>query len=157
MREKRVLKKESCVIKLKYKQLNSDGFNKALAVLASQNGFSNFDAVYNVAKLFKHVQEEIKIGREGYLKWIDPLIVKDEKGEPVKADPPHPLCMWEIKPDRVAEFNTTIEEFLEKEISLNIPFLKTKDLGSIKLSPAQLLELAPIFDPSVFVPEVSEY
>lgn len=145
------------MIKLKYKQLNSEGFNKALLILVSQNGFSNFDAVYNVAKLFKHVQEELKIGREEYVKWIDPLIVKNEKGEPVVSDSPHPLCRWKIKDEKLSEFNTSIDEFLEKEISLNIPFLKIKDIGSIKLSPSQLLELAPIFDPSAFVPEVSEY
>ena len=60
------LKKGVNVIKINYKTLFSEGFNQALVTLASQTGFSSFDATYNVAKLAKQVGEELKTARELY-------------------------------------------------------------------------------------------
>lgn len=146
------------MIKLNYKTLNSESFNQALANLSSQSGFSDFQAAYNVAKITKAFAEEIKTARELYAKWTEEFIVKDENGKPKKATTPHALCPWEIKEDKLEEFNKAMDDFMKTEVTLPARPLKIQDLGQIRLAPAQVLSLEPIFDPSAFAaPEVSAH
>lgn len=144
------LKRRVSVIKLNYKTLNSEGFNQALAQLSAQNGFASFDATYNVAKIAKQFGEELKHARELYGKWTEKFLVKGEDGKFKPAQKPHPLCPWEIKEGMEEEFNKAMEDFLKTEVTLNAKPLGINELGSIRLSPHQVLALEPIFDPSAF-------
>jgi len=145
-------------IKLDYKTLNSEQFNHALAVLSNQTGFSNFTAAYNVAKIAKQFGEELKLARELYSKWSDEFVVKDESGKPKMAEKPHPLCPWEIKEGMITKFDEEMQKFLNTQVVISAKPLSIQDLGQIRLSPAQVLALEPIFDPSAFVrPESSAH
>ena len=151
-------RKEASMITLDYKTLNSEQFNHALAVLSNQTGFSNFQAAYNVAKIAKQFGEELKTARELYGKWTEEFLVKDENGKNKMAEKPHPLCPFEIKDGMITKFDEEMDKFLNTKITLAAAPLSISDLGSIKLSPAQVLALEPIFDPSAFVrPESSAH
>lgn len=151
-------KKGTPMITLNYKVLNSEGFNQALATLASQTGFSDFQAAYNVAKLTRQFGEELKIARELYAKWTEKFMVKDENGQPKRATVPHPLCPWEIKEGMTEEFNKEMDNFLKTEITIKATPIKIQDLGQIRLSPTQVLSLEPVFDPAAFEkPEASKH
>lgn len=146
------------MITLNYKTLNSEQFNHALATLSNQTGFSNFQAAYNVAKIAKQFGEELKIARELFSKWTDEFVVKDEAGKNKMASTPHPLCPWEIKEGMITKFDEEMDKFLKTQITIKASPLSIADLGQIRLSPAQVLALEPIFDPSAFVkPEVSAH
>ena len=145
-------------IKLTYKTLNSEGFNQTLATLANQTGFGSFDAIYNVAKIVRQFSDELRIARETYAKWTKPLLVTEEDGTFKRAEKPHPLCPWEIKADMTEEFNKQMDEFLKTEVTLNAKPLTFEDIGKIQLTPAQLINLEPIFDPYSFaVPKASQH
>lgn len=152
------LKKGVNVIKINYKTLNSEGFNQALATLASQTGFSSFDATYNVAKIAKQFGEELKMARELYAKWTKPFLVTDEAGNFKRAEKPHPLCPWEVQEGKMEDFNKAMDDFLKTEVTIQAKPLAVHDLGQIRLAPTQVLNLEPIFDPSAFSqPEASAH
>lgn len=143
-------RKESQVITIDYKTLNSEGFNQALSLLSNQTGFANFQAAYNVAKITKQHFEELKIARELYNKWTDPYIVKDEAGVPKRAAKAHPLCPWEIKEGMEKQFDEELEKFLKTSVEIKARPMMMNELGMIQLSPAQLIALEPIFAPEAF-------
>ncbi len=138
------------MIKLTYKTLNSQSFNQALEYLTAQQGFANFNAAYNVAKISRKIQEELKIARELYTKATDVLLEKDEKGQPVMAKTPNPWTPFQILEGKTEEYGKLFEEFLAKEIQIEGRYIQTQDVGNVKLSPQQMLTLEPIFDPSTF-------
>ena len=145
------------MIKISYKELNSEGLNQALAQLGSQSNFASFDAAYNVAKITKQFQENLEIAREMYAKWTKEFLVVDEAGKLKPATVPHPLCPWEIKEGMTEEFNKKMEEFLNTQAEINAMPLTPQALGNVKLSPHQILNLKPLFDSSVSQPESSAH
>lgn len=150
--------KKGKMITINYKTLNNDQFNQALGMLSNQTGFANFQASYNVAKLTRQFQEELKIAREEYAKWTEEFIVKDEKGERKMATKPHPTCPWEIKEGMAEAFEAEMAKFLNTEVKIWANPIQIADLGRIQLAPAQVLALEPIFDPSAFAqPEPSTH
>ena len=152
------LKKGVNVIKLNYKTLNSEGFNQALASLANQNEYVSAEAAHNVARLTRQFAAELKRARELYAEWTKPFLVVDETGRYKLAEKKHPLCPWEIQAGKEDEFNHGMDKFLNTEIAIIAKPLTLQDLGNIKLTPVQMLNLEPIFDPSVFSqPEVSAH
>lgn len=138
------------MIKLSYKTLNSASFNETLGYLSQQKDFANFQAAYNVAKLMRKVQEELKIARELYTKKTDELLVKDEKGQHVLAKTPTSYTPFEILEGKTEEFGKLLEEFLATEIEIEGRYLQVTEMGQVKLSPQQMLNLEPIWDPSTF-------
>lgn len=142
------------MIKLNYRTLNSEAFNLALQSLSSQSGFANFDTAYKIAKIVKQVADELKRAIENYQTLVRPFLVTDEAGNYKIAEKRHPSCPWEIKDGMTDEFNTMLTNFLNREVTIYVEPIKTEGLGQIKLSPAHILALQVIFDPSVF--EVQE-
>lgn len=138
------------MIKLTYKTLNDEGFNKALATLAAQTGYSDFQASYNVAKIARKFGIELKTARETYAKWVDAFIVREEDGTPKMAAQPNQHIPWEIKEGMQDEFEKGMENFLKTEITIEAAPLKLSDLGQVKLSPLQILTLEPVFDQAAF-------
>lgn len=138
------------VIKLNYKTLNSEGFNQALAALANQNEFASLDVSHNVARLTRQFAAELKRARELYAEWTKPFLVIDEVGKYKLAEKKHPLCPWEIQAGKEDEFNQCMDKFLNTEVALIAKPLTIHDLGTIKLTPVQVLNLEPIFDPAAF-------
>ncbi len=138
------------MIILTYKTLNDEGFNKALATIAAQTGYADFQASYNVAKIARKFGTELKTARETYAKWVDAYIVKDEKGVPKMAAEPNQHVPWEIKEGMQEEFEKGMENFMKTEITIEAAPLKLTDLGQVKLSPLQILTLEPVFDPAAF-------
>lgn len=145
------------MIKLSYKTLNSESFNQAIGLLASQNAFATFDATYNVAKITKKFHQELTMARELYSKWTEKFFEKDEAGKFKMAEKPHPLTPWKIKDGMEEEFNKAMEDFLKTEITIAAKPLAIHDLGGVKLSPQQIIALEPIFDPSAFEKEASTH
>lgn len=138
------------MITLDYKTLNSDGFNQALAVLSNQTGFSTFQAAYNVAKIARQFGEELKIARELYTKWSDEFFVKDENGKHKMATTPNPHSPFELKEGTSEKFQEEMDKFLKTSVQIKASPLQVHDLGNIRLSPAQVLALEPIFAPEAF-------
>lgn len=145
-------KKGSNMIKLDYKTLNSAEFNQSLMALANQNGFADFKTSYNVAKLKQKVDKELKAARELYSKWISEFVVKDENGKLKMAEPGKglPICPFEIIEGKTEELMKKMDQFLETEVEFAITPVNPSLLGTVKLSPDQLLHLEPIFDQAFF-------
>jgi len=133
-------------IKLNYGQLNSADFNQALTLLSAQQGFSSMQSAYNVARIVRQFQKELKIAREMYNDFVNDFTVKDETGKPKVAATPQPFCPWEIIPEKMEEFNKKVEDFLKVEVELASSPVALADLGSVKLSPQHLMTLEPILD-----------
>jgi hypothetical protein len=136
-------------IKLNYGQINSSEFNQSLMLLSAQNGFSSMQSSYNVARIVRQFNKELKTARELYNNFVKEFTKKDEKGNPVplsEGATPHPYCPWELEEGKRAEFDKKIDEFLKVEVEIQSHPLKLSDLGTIKLSPQHLMALEPIMD-----------
>jgi len=139
-------------IKLTYQQLNSEGMNHALMTLANQNGYASVKAAYNVMRIKKQFDKALKEARELYNKLTDEFLVKDESGKPVPATTPNAYSPYEIIPARLDEFNKKIEEFLQMDVEIQSYPVKADELGSVKLSPQQMIALDNILDVTAFEP-----
>lgn len=136
------------MIKITFKELNSQAFNQALKYLSSQNGFSNFQEAYNMTKIVRQYHEQQKIAHEMFLKFAKDYCEVDEKGNLVIAPPEapkHPFCPWAFKEGKQAEFDEKITEFFKTEATIEARALKPEALGNIDLSPNQIITLEPIF------------
>jgi len=134
------------MIKLDYRTLNSEAFNKALVSLIKQEGFSTARVAYNISKIYRLFRKELAFAREQYAKMVKPFLVTDENGEFKISEKRHPFCPWEILEGKEESFNTLIHDFLSTEVILEVTPLSLNDMGSVKLSPADLMALEPIFE-----------
>lgn len=132
-------------IKLTYAQLNSESLNQAINMLSQQNGFANFQAAYNVARIVRQFQKELGIAREMYNKWSAEYFVKNEDGSWKQSATPGQYTPWEIVEGKAEEYQQKMKEFLETQIELNSYQVKIEDLGMIRLAPVQINALEPIF------------
>lgn len=139
-------------IKLNYSQINSADVNQTLMMLASQNGFSTMQASYNVARIKRQFDKEMKVARELYNNFVKDFTVKDEQGNPKPATVPHPYCPFELIEEKRAEFDKKVEDFLKVEVELQSHMIQPSDLGTIKLSPQQMLVLEPFINLDAFEP-----
>lgn len=142
------------MIKLTYKELNGAEFNAALDALAKQTNFKDFQAAYNVSRILRQVKNEIGIARELFTKMVEQYYVKDETGKPKIAEKPNPYTPWEIEESKQKEFDAKMEDFLKTKVELKSYKIKQEDLGSIKLTPQQILALEVIFDSESFALQV---
>jgi hypothetical protein len=145
------------MIKLSYKILNSNEFNKALYSLSAQNGFANFQEAYNMTKIVRQFQSEQKIAHELFQTLAKEYCEVDEKGDFVKGEKPHPICPWKIKEGKETEFEAKLEDFLNTEVSLAANPVKTESLTKVALSPNQIITLEPIFAASEPQPVPSQH
>lgn len=135
------------MIELTYEQLNSEGFNQGLKQLSQAQGFSTFQAAYNVSRIVRQFHKELAIARELYGKWISEYVVKTEDGKYKVAEEgkQNPFCPWEIKEDKLNEFKEKMADFLKTKVQLESNLISPEELGTVKLSPQQILVLGPIF------------
>lgn len=138
------------MINLSYKVINSESFNQALSYLAQQQGFSNFQAAYNVARIVRQFKKEVTTAREIYQKWADEYFVKNEKSGYETAENPSAICPFKIKDGKEQEFEQKMADFLKTEVEIKSSLLSPGDMGGVKLSPQQILALEPILDSSFF-------
>jgi len=137
---------EKSSIKLTYSDLNSEGFADALGELANQKGFATFPAAYNIAKIYRKFNNEMKLAREAYFDWSKDYFVKDDEGKFKAASTPSALTPWEIKEDKVEEFHKKMSDFLSTKITIHADPIKIEDLGTVKMSPKQIVSLESIID-----------
>jgi hypothetical protein len=127
------------MIKLNYKSLNSGQFNQAVFNLMSQNGFASNDVSKNLAGMFRQFQSALMKARNSYNEMSKEFMDTSEDGK-----------TQTVKPDMKDVFDKKMEEFMATEVTFLAEPIKESDLGQVRLSPAQLLELEPILDPSFF-------
>ena len=144
------------MIKLTYRQINSDGFNQALKFLSSQNDFGSFQAAYNVAKLTRKFEKELNQARHSFSAWTKAYIAKNEDGSPKMAENPSGFFPFEIAEGKSDEFSEKVEDFLNTVVTIEVPKLTTEQLGNVRLSPNQISALEPILD-SASLEELSQH
>jgi len=138
------------MLKINYKLLNSDIFNKELSELTKKSGFSNFKASYNVAKIARKFTKELGMARGAYADWIKEYLVKEEDGKFKLSEPPNQYTPYQIQDGKEEEVAKKVEDFFATELEIEAAPITLDDLGSIQLTPHQILVLEPIFDPSSF-------
>lgn len=131
-------------IELTYRQLNSITFASALVRLTKEKDFASFKAAYNVARIMRQFNKEITIAQDLYKKWTLDYIEKDENGA-LKLSETGPFPN-KILPGKEEEFGKKWGDFLEHTVKFESDRILLSDLGAVKLSPEDLLILAPIFD-----------
>jgi hypothetical protein len=139
-------------ITIDFKILNSAAFNEAIQMLSARNDFSDFQAAYNVAKIKKGIDAELKTAREMFAKWTEEFFEKDENGQNKFAAQPGPVTPFEIKEGMKDQFDAQMEKFLATEVKIGASAIRRSDLGRIVLSPNQVVALEPILDLSSFEP-----
>lgn len=139
-------------ISLDFKILNSAAFNEAMQMLSARNDFSDFQAAYNVAKIKKAVDAELKTAREMFAKWTEEFFEKDENGQNKFAEKPGAVTPFQVKEGMQEQFDAQMEKFLATEVKILASAVKRADLGRIVLSPNQVVALEPILDLSSFEP-----
>ena len=154
------------MIKLTYAQLNNPGFSDAVARLSQKEGFSNAAVAYNVSRIYRQISVKLKEARTEFAAFSEPFTLK-ENGVPVKEDGPTPFP-FKIQPERQAEFEEQTVAFFNTELTIESNPITIDDLGSIDISPADIMSLGGIIveavsassaDPQVagltIVPELS--
>lgn len=134
------------MIKIKYKTINDKKFMEAIVHLSTLSGFENAEAAYNVTRILRQIMQVLKTTREEYAEMVKPFLVKDDKGNYKLLEKPELMCPFEIIDGKKEELKTLIEEFLQKEATLESHPLTLKSLNKVDLSPSQIIDLEPIFD-----------
>jgi hypothetical protein len=133
------------MVKLSYAKMNSRDFFNALSRLSQERGFADFGTSYNVSKLVRRIQKELKVAADEHQKILKQYCHLDEKGRPkFKEDGK----TWDIKEDVQDDYDKAMEEFLAFEVEFDVHPLDTRKIGSVKLSPADCITLDEIFDPA---------
>ena len=136
------------MIKLTYRQINSDGFNKAINYLSSQSDFGSFQAAYNMAKLARKFEKELRQARASFSTWTKDYVAKTEDGTPIMSTDSNGIFPFQIVEGKTEEFSAKVEDFLNTEVTIEVPKLTAEQLGKVSLSPNQILALEPILDSS---------
>lgn len=145
-------------IKLTYDELNSKQMELAIAKLAREP--LPVTVGWNIQRILRKINKEVKEGREIYMKLLKDCCEVDEKGELTPQRLP-PI----VKPDGTTEegklipgsfivkdpelFKKRNEEFLAIEIEIRSYPIKLKDIEHLKMSSEDLLHLAPLINDSV--------
>lgn len=144
-------------IHITYKNLNNAELQQALGFLGQQTQFANFQAGYNVARILRQFHKETKTAQEMYKQWSNDFFVKDEKGAPMPANPPtNPLTPFQLLEGKEEEFKKKMEEFLEVKVEIKSHPLKVEDMGQVRLSPAMIVALEPMFEAGSLEPVSQE-
>jgi len=89
---------------------------------------------YNIARIIREVENEMKIFEETRRKLFDKYGEKDENGELlINAD-----GNITITPENISLYNNEIQEVLNTSITLNAEKLNIEDLENIELTPNQV-------------------
>ncbi len=140
--------REKRMITLTYQQLNNANFNRALAQFGEQKDFATTQALYNVARIVRKVQNEVKTAQELYRKIMNDYFAKGENGQWIQATGgPAP---FEILQGKEAEFLAKEKEFLSTTVEIQSVKVVPADMGGVKISPNMLVDLEPIFDEAAF-------
>lgn len=89
---------------------------------------------YNIARIIREVENEMRIFEETRRKLFDKYGEKDENGELlINAD-----GNITITPENISLYNNEIQEVLNTSITLNAEKLNIEDLENIELTPNQV-------------------
>jgi hypothetical protein len=131
-------------MKLTFEKLNENQFTNTLVRLSNENGFADFKATYNVAKLYRRVQKELKVARDLHLKLLEKYAEKDENGNFVPQ--PNARAPYKIKPECEEAYEKEMEEFMATEFEVDCQPLKASQLGSVRVTPADIVALGDVFE-----------
>lgn len=131
------------MITLTYAQLNNPNFADTVSRLAQKEGFSNAKVSFNVSRIYRQISAKLKQARVEFSEFSEPFTLKDETGLPVKADGPAPFP-FKIIPEKQAEFEAQTVVFFNQECSIESYPLSLEDLGSVEISPLDILNLGNI-------------
>lgn len=145
-------------MKLTYEELNNDQLVGALTRLSRQE-FRNVKVAWNIQRIMRQMEKEVKEGREIFIKLLKENCEVDENGELIQrrtpdvlkedgtVEPGRPIPGSFIVKDE-AEFNRKNAEFMKIEVEIHSYYIKLSDLEAekIKISPQDLLSLAPLIN-----------
>lgn len=124
-------------ITLKVKHLNDGNFHAGIRKLSNHANYPTFGTAFMIGKLAKAIAKET-----GNVQSIYKTTLKhytDESGEP--------------HPETKAEYDKKMEEFMSTDVVLGEGQFKQINVNAVSkvgLTPAEIVVLEPIFDPSSF-------
>lgn len=123
---------------VKVKHLNDGMFHSGIRKLANYSGYPTIGVTMQVGNLCKALMKETAENNKFYHEHFKDFL--DEKGE--------------VLSDKKSEYEAKMKEFMETEVPIfdkngqEIKPLKVNYVAKANLSPAELMTLEPIFDPS---------
>lgn len=131
------------MFKISYRDLRSDPFKQTMQKIALCGAYPE-KVAYNIMRMTKALEAELKKSNEEWVKLAKSLIQIDEKGM-LKFNEEKTDFLWldGIPP---AEGKAKIEEFGAKEVIIDRRKLKLSVLAPAKLSPADLANIECLLD-----------
>ena len=142
------------MVKLTFAEFKNPLFDRALSKVMHHGGYKSTKISTDIAKLGKKFREETALVQELYLKLVKKHAKLDEKGEiePRKENGKTiPGTFW-IEDSRIEEWKAACIEFDSTEVELPCHNIHMEDLEGVGLSPADLIELAPLITESPKAP-----
>ncbi|RLD69353.1 MAG: hypothetical protein DRI98_10680 [Bacteroidetes bacterium] len=132
------------MITLTFEDLNKGAFTDALTRLSNEDGYATFKAAYNIAKILKTVDKELSTARDMHVKLLDKYAAKKEDGT---FDVPEGNNVpYIIVPEKEDAYKTEMENFMHTAIDIECTPLKASELGTVRVTPADILALGDAFE-----------
>jgi len=125
------------MFKLKFADIKSREFMQAYLKLINFNEFKETKVAYNVAKIDRKFQQELKLSQDLYVKLIKQYAVLDDKGEiacRIENETAIPNT-YVIDPAKVEAWEVAVKEFDATEFEIPCQKLTLANLEGIQLSP----------------------
>lgn len=128
------------MIKLTFNQLNNPNFGGAITKLAQQVGFASPSVAYNVSRIMRQISAKTKEARNEFAVFAEAFTMKDENGKFVPAEEMG-AYPFKVIPEQKEAFEAQTVAFFNTETTIESNPLTIEDLGSVEISPADLLAL----------------
>lgn len=131
------------MIKLKYSEFMSFGFQNAFQKLASSPFPSNI--AYRIKKIGDEINRYREPVRKEYQDVLTKYAKKDEKGEFVHPDNGDPTS-YDVPKEQIEAFKAEEKALGEKEITLSRLPIQSSDLGNLQFSAGEIAGLAGLVE-----------
>lgn len=131
------------MFKISYRDLRSDPFKQTMVKIASCGAYPE-KVAYNIMRMAKALEAELKKSNEEWVKLAASLVQKDEKGN-LKLNEEKTDFLW-VDGVTGEAGKAKIEEFGAKEVIIDRHKLKLSALAPAKLSPADLANIECLLD-----------
>jgi hypothetical protein len=131
------------MIKLKYKNIQDNLFNQAIAKLAGHT-FRDFRFNYNVAKFVRKFQIHVNDAQEEFLSLVKQYAILDEHGDFVPEN--NIPGTYTIKPEKVEEWKLARADFDSTEFEIPCHKMRIDQLEGAPLSAMDILAIEDLLD-----------
>lgn len=121
-------------IKLTYGQIRDHNFGRAFGKIASFGGYKSVSVAINLAKMNKRILEEARLADEQFLALVKKFAVLNDQGEPLTPEGGQ-MGEFTVLPEKKAEWEAAVKEFLAYEFELPGRALPPEDLLPAGVSP----------------------